>query len=158
MATDIFNPETDLVLSRRVDVPREGVWRAWTTPSLITQWFTPAPWRTIACDIDLRPGGLFRTVMQSPEGEQFPNTGCILDVVEGRRLVFTDALGEGFRPNAEGFFTAIVELEDNGDGTLYTARALHKDAAGRKAHEEMGFTEGWGKALDQLVALVKSLP
>ena len=157
MTVATFNPDTDLVLSRRVDVPREAIWRAWTTPSLITQWFTPAPWRTLACEIDLRPGGLFRTVMQSPEGEEFPNAGCILDVVAGRRLVFTDALGEGFRPNAESFFTAIIELEDDGDGTLYTACALHKDAAGRKAHEEMGFTEGWGKALDQLVALVKSL-
>ncbi|AJD47198.1 hypothetical protein S7S_03880 [Isoalcanivorax pacificus W11-5] len=157
MTAETFNPDTDLMLSRRVDVPREAIWRAWTTPSLVTQWFTPAPWRTLACEIDLRPGGLFRTVMQSPEGEEFPNAGCILDVVAGRRLVFTDALGEGFRPNAESFFTAIIELEDDGDGTLYTAYALHKDAAGRQAHEEMGFTEGWGKALDQLVALVKSL-
>lgn len=156
MAADIVNPELDLVLRRRVDVPRQAVWRAWTTPSLVTQWFTPAPWRTIACEMDLRPGGLFSTVMQSPEGEQFPNAGCILEVVEGRRLVFTDALGEGFRPNADSFFTGIIELEDDGDGTLYTARALHKDAAGRKAHEEMGFVDGWGRALDQLVALVKS--
>ncbi len=51
------NPQLDLVFERIIDVPRELVWRAWTTPEMITQWFTPAPWKTLECEIDLRPGG-----------------------------------------------------------------------------------------------------
>jgi uncharacterized protein YndB with AHSA1/START domain len=62
----------DLVLERVVDVPPDLVWKAWTMPEHVKRWFTPAPWKTVACEIDLRPGGAFRTVMQSPEGKIVP--------------------------------------------------------------------------------------
>ena len=95
--------------------------------------------------------------MRSPEGEQFPNVGCFLEVVPQERLVFTDALGPGYRPSENPFFTAVVTLEPHGKGTRYTAMAIHRDEEGRKRHEEMGFHQGWGKALDQLVALARTL-
>lgn len=60
------DPKLDLVLERVVDVPRELVWKARTTPEHLKKWFTPAPWTTVDCEIDLRPGGIFRTVMRSP--------------------------------------------------------------------------------------------
>ena len=69
------DPKLDLVLERVVDVPPNLVWAVWTTPEYVKQWFTPAPWRTVDCEIDLRPGGVFRTVMRSPEGQEFPNVG-----------------------------------------------------------------------------------
>jgi uncharacterized protein YndB with AHSA1/START domain len=153
------DPATDLVLERVVDVAPAAVWSAWTDPDQIVKWFTPAPWSTVAASIDLRPGGVFATTMRSPEGEEFPNAGCFLEVVEGRRLVFTSALGPDYRPVAvaEGDFpfTAVVDIIPEGDGTLYRATALHPDAAIRQQHEEMGFADGWGAALDQLVAMVK---
>ncbi|WP_458759996.1 SRPBCC family protein [Afipia sp. TerB] len=151
------DPRLDLVLERIVDVPPELVWRAWTEPKHLLQWFTPAPWKTVDCEIDLRPGGIFRTVMRSPEGEDMDNAGCYLEIVENRRLVFTDALGPGFRPRDGGFFTAIVSFEPAGGGTKYTAIAIHKDEAGKKTHEDMGFHSGWGAALDQLVAYAKTM-
>ncbi|HLF77482.1 MAG TPA: SRPBCC family protein [Dehalococcoidia bacterium] len=150
------DPKLDLVLERLIDVPRDLVWEAWTKPEHIVKWFTPAPWTTIDCEIDLRPGGIFRTTMRSPEGQEFPNVGCLLEVVPNERLVMTDALLPGYRPSENPFFTAVVTLESRGDSTLYTAVAIHRDEAGRKQHEEMGFHDGWGKALDQLVALVKT--
>jgi uncharacterized protein YndB with AHSA1/START domain len=149
------DPERDLVLERVVDVPRELVWQAWTRRELLMKWFTPAPWQTVECEIDLRPGGIFRTVMRSPEGEEHDNAGCYLEVVENERLVFTDALAPGYRPAENPFFTAIITLEDHRGGTRYTARALHKSPAERKSHEEMGFADGWSRCLDQLVALMK---
>ena len=156
MANDARHDDRfDLVLTRTIDVPRARVWEAWTQPEHVMKWFTPAPWKTVACEIDLRPGGAFRTVMRSPEGKDFPHVGCYLEVVEQHKLVWTDALAPGYRPSPEPFFTAILTFEDVSGGTLYTARALHKDASDRKKHEEMGFVDGWGKALDQLVALVK---
>jgi len=151
------DPKLDLVLERVVDVPRELVWAAWTKPEHLKKWFTPAPWTTTDCEIDLRPGGIFRTTMRSPEGKEFPNTGCYLEVVPNERLVFTDALLPGFRPSENPFFTGIVMLEPHGAGTRYTAIGLHRDEEGRKRHEEMGFHDGWGKALDQLVAYVKKM-
>ena len=143
----------DLVLKRDVKLPRELIWRAWTEPKHLVKWFTPAPWKTVDCEIDLRPGGIFRTVMQGPDGEKFDNAGCYLDVVKHERLVFTDALGPGYRPAASSFMTAIMTFEEHNGGTRYIARALHKDDADRKKHEEMGFHDGWATALDQLIAL-----
>lgn len=153
-----FDPRLDLVLERVVDVRPELVWKAWTEPEHLKKWFCPRPWMTTECEIDLRPGGRFYTRMRGPEGQEFPNVGCYLEVVPNRRLVFTDALGPGYRPTAEPFFTAIVSIEPHGDGgTRYVAKALHRDEAGRKRHEEMGFFDGWGKALEQLVEVAKTL-
>ena len=95
--------------------------------------------------------------MRSPEGKEFPNIGCYLEVVPNERLVWTDALLPGYRPAENPFMTAIITLESQGKGTRYTAVAIHRDDAGRKKHEEMGFYQGWGKALDQLVAHVKTM-
>ncbi|MFG1780077.1 SRPBCC family protein [Micromonospora sp. NPDC049048] len=152
------HPDLDLVLERTVDVAPELVWKAWTTPELVVRWFAPRPWSTSSCEIDLQPGGRFHTVMRSPEGEEFPNTGCVLLVEENSTLIFTSGLGPGFRPRAAGDdfpFTAVIRIEPAGDGTRYTATAIHADASARKSHEEMGFVEGWSAALDQLVEVVK---
>src|SRR5262245_26883143 len=86
------DPHLDLVLERVVDVAPELVWAAWTEPEHLKKWFTPDPWQTVDCEIDLRPGGIFRTVMRSPEGKNFPNVGCYLEVVPNQKLVWTGAL------------------------------------------------------------------
>lgn len=158
------DPKLDLAFERIVDVSRELVWKAWTMPELLKQWFTPAPWKTIECEIDLRPGGVFRTVMRSPEGQELLNVGCYLEIVENEKLVWTNALAPGYRPckapeaiSSCGtfFFTAVIALEPQGNATRYTALVLHSEEEARKKHEEMGFHEGWGKALDQLIEVVK---
>src|SRR5690606_38085537 len=99
------DPKLDLVLERVVDVPRALVWKAWTTPAHIRNWFVPRPWTITDCEIDLKPGGVFRTVMRSPEGQEFPNLGCYLEIVPEERLVWTDALLPGYRPSEKPFFT-----------------------------------------------------
>jgi uncharacterized protein YndB with AHSA1/START domain len=157
-----FDPALDLLLERIVDVPPELVWKAWTTPEILMQWFTPRPWTTVACDLDLRPGGIFRTVMRSPEGKDFPNVGCCLDVVPGHRFVWTSVLGAGYRPHhatgaspGDAFgFTAFITVEEHEGGTRYTALVRHGDPESRKKHEDMGFHGGWSTAFDQLVAMV----
>src|SRR5215472_1690599 len=139
------DPKLDLVLQRVVDVAPNLVWVAWTRPEYVKQWFTPAPWQTVDCEIDLRPGGVFRTVMRSPEGQVINNVGCFLEIIPNRRLVWTVALGPGFRPSNPTFdvplFTAIITLEPHGKGTKYSALAIHKDEAGRATHDRMGFSE-----------------
>ncbi len=159
----VLNPSLDLVLERIVDVPPDLVWLAWTSPEHLKQWFCPRPWTTPECEIDLRPGGQFRTVMRGPEGQQQENIGCYLEVVAPSRLVWTSALAPGFRPSTTpdtsgaGPFTAIITIEPHGTGTKYTATALHKDPAACQAHEKMGFHEGWGAAFEQLVAMAREL-
>jgi uncharacterized protein YndB with AHSA1/START domain len=155
----MINPELDLVLDRVVPVSPELVWKAWTVPEHLMPWFCPLPWKTVACTIDLRPGGLFHTLMVGPAGEQAPNHGCYLEVVANRKLVWTNALVGDFRPATPDAsltfrFTVILTLEPVEGGTRYVAHVMHEDPAGRKKHEEMGFAEGWSAALDQLVAYV----
>lgn len=159
------NAKLDLSFTRVIDVPRAKVWRAWTEPEMLKPWFCPLPWKTIDCEIDLRPGGVFRTTMQSPEGVEFPNSGCYLEVVPDTKLVWTNAMLPGYRPSvmsatygsedAAFLFTAMVELADHPQGTRYTATVMHADEAGCKQHADMGFEAGWGTALDQLVAMIK---
>jgi len=150
------DPKLDLVLEREIDVPVELVWKAWTTPDHLKNWFVPKPWTVTECEIDLRVGGTFRTVMRSPDGDELPNLGCYLDIVPNERLIFTDALLPGFRPSPKPFFTAALLLERNGSGTRYTAYAIHPDEAGRETHEKMGFHDGWGTVVDQMVAYIKA--
>jgi len=153
-----LRPELDLVLNRTTHVSTDRVWKAWTTPELLKQWFTPKPWRTADCVMDLRPGGRFWTLMESPDGDQFSGEGCILEAVPERRLVWTSALGADFRPNPTGtesmLFTAFIEMEPEGTGTRYKVTLLHAEADGKTKHEAMGFESGWGAAFDQLVDLM----
>ena len=162
-----FNDELDLQFERIVDVPREKIWAAWTTPKLLMPWFCPLPWKTIECEIDLRPSGIFRTVMQSPEGQQFPNSGCYLEVIPNEKLVWTNAMEPGFRPAKQAaanpdhpceefMMTATILLESVASGTKYTAQVMHANKEARIRHEQMGFKEGWGTCLDQLVAIIKN--
>lgn len=151
------DPKLDLVLERDVDVPVERVWEAWTRSEHVAKWFAPAPWTVSDCKIDLRPGGIFRTVMRSPEGEEFPGDGCILEVVPKERLVWTDALLPGYRPAPSGFFTCVLTLRPSENVTRYVAKALHGDEEARRRHEAMGFHDGWGTTLDQLVVYAKTM-
>ncbi len=146
-----------LVLERIFDAPPEKVWQAWSTPEILVQWWAPQPWSTPICEMDMRAGGKFRTVMKGPNGEEFDNTGVFLEVVPGRRIVTTDAFRPGWIP-AGPFMVAVVTIEPvEGGKTRYTATAMHWTAETREQHEKMGFHEGWGKVADQLAALLKTL-
>lgn len=117
-----------LVLERTLKAPRANVWRCWTEGALLKQWYCPKPW------------------------------GVYLDVVPGRRLVFTDAFEQAWIPPGKAFMVGDIALDDTPEGhTRYLARALHWSAADRETHEKMGFHEGWGIAADQLEKLAQSL-
>ena len=159
-----LNPKLDLFFERIVPFEPSDIWRCWTVPEHLMPWFTPEPWKTVACKIDLKPGGIFNTTMLSPEGQEFPNRGCYLEIVPNRLLVWTNALEPGFRPSAlmtdtpcDSFaFTASIALQPIDGGTKYTAMVQHASESGRQQHEAMGFEQGWGKALDQMVAFIQS--
>lgn len=151
-------PEHELVIERIFDAPVEKVFRAWTTPDILMQWWCPKPWRVTACEMDLRPGGRFDTVMQGPEGEVVDSKGSILEVEPNRRLVFTDAFAADWVPFGKPFMVGYIEFENLGDGrTRYIGKARHWSAEDKATHEQMGFTDGWGAAADQLAALLPTL-
>lgn len=151
------NLERELTLTRIIDATPDKLFRAWTEPDLIVQWFTPPPYKTIAAEVDLRAGGSSLVVMQAPDGTEIPNRGIYLEVVKNERLVFTDAYTSAWVPSEKPFMTGILTFEEYEGKTKYTARVMHWTVADREAHEKMGFHEGWGIATDQLEALVAKL-
>jgi uncharacterized protein YndB with AHSA1/START domain len=154
--TDEAN-DRDLVLTRLIDVPREKLYRAWTEPELLKQWFAPAPYTTPHAELDVRVGGANTVVMRGPEGNEIPVAGVYLEVVPNRRLVFTDAYTRSWEPSQKPFMTVIVTFDDEGGKTRYTACVRHWTAEDREAHEKMGFHQGWGQCADQLTALAAGL-
>lgn len=121
------------MLERTLNALRELVWKAWTDPNLLKKWFAPSPYEIAECELDLRPGGIFRIRMLGLDGFDtgHGNAGCVLEVVDGEKLAWTSALGPGYRPaemgkkGCESFpMTAIVTFADAGGGkTAYKAVA-----------------------------------
>jgi len=145
--------ERELVLTRLINAPREKVYRAWTDPELLKQWFAPKPYTTPIVEIDVRVGGSGYFVMRGADGKDLPNRGVYLEVVPNEKLVSTDAYVEAWEPSEKSFMTLILTFEDEGGKTRYTARVRHWTVADREAHEKMGFHAGWGPWTDQLEAL-----
>jgi uncharacterized protein YndB with AHSA1/START domain len=149
-----MSADRELVLTRLINAPRAKVYRAWTDPELLKQWFAPKPYTTPIVEIDVRPGGSAYFVMRGPDGKDLPNRGVYLEVVPNEKLVSTDAYVKAWEPSEKPFMTLILTFEDEGGKTRYTARVRHWTVADREAHEKMGFHEGWGLCTDQLEALV----
>jgi uncharacterized protein YndB with AHSA1/START domain len=157
----------DLVLERTIDAPVDLVWKAYTNPEHLKQWFAPRPYEITECELDLKPGGIFRIRMQGPDGFDtgHGNAGCVLAVEEGKTFSWTSALGPDYRPavlastGCESFpLTAIVTFADAGNGkTAYKAVALHANESDREKHEQMGFHDGWGTVAGQLELYAQQL-
>ena len=147
----------ELVLTRLLDAPREKLFRCWTEPALLMQWFAPLPYTTPHAELDVRTGGANFIIMKSPEGEEMPLRGVYLEVVKNEKIVFTDAYTRPWEPSDKPFFTGVLTFADENGKTRYTARALHWTDEDCAAHEQMGFHEGWGQCAEQLEALAKTI-
>jgi len=144
-------PERELIISRVIDAPCERVYAVWT--QRLPEWWGPHGMTTPTWEMDLRPGGVFRTVMRAPDGAEYRTRGVFLEIVPNERLVFTDAFDPVWEPHPDAFFTGIVTFDALAEAqTRYTARARHWTVANRERHERMGFHQGWGESLDRLVA------
>lgn len=150
------DPTLDLTVSRIIAAPRAAVWNAWAHPASFERWWVPAPQLCRVREMELRPGGSFRTEISERGAEFGPHlTACFLAVDELERIVFTDALLGGWRPAESSFMTAVIEMKDHADGTEYSATAMHRDPADRDEHERLGFHDGWGTVTEQLAKLVE---
>ncbi|WP_119301060.1 SRPBCC family protein [Dongia deserti] len=151
----------ELRLERLLDAPRASVWRCWTEPNLLEQWFAPQSWRTEVKTLEPRTGGASHIVMRGPDGEESDGDGVFLEAVPEQRLVFTNAFTSGWIPSSKPtvvpFMTTIIEMSDKDSKTRYVVRALHWTEEARKQHEEMGFHEGWGQTAGKLEALARTL-
>ena len=149
--------DRELMLTRLIDAPRAKLWRCWTEPELLKQWFTPPPFTVSHAEMDVRPGGKSLVIMRGPDGQEMSNPGVYLEVVKNEKLVATDAYTADWMPSPKPFMTAIITFADEAGQTRYTARARHWSVEDKEAHEKMGFHTGWGIATDQLAALAATL-
>lgn len=151
------SPAHELVLTRLIKAPRRNLFRCWTEPALMKQWFAPLPYIVTVAETDVRPGGSNFIVMRGPDGTEIPCPGVYLEVVPNEKLVMTDAYTSAWVPSAKPFMTTILTFADEAGGTRYTARVLHWTAEDKATHEKMGFHQGWGICADQLAALAEKL-
>lgn len=153
----ILDPALDLSLTREIALPPAVLFACWTQSQHIPQFFVPKPHRVVACHIDLRVGGAFNTSFDV-DGAVMQNNGVWLEIVQDKKLVFTDAYTEGWKPAPEPFMTAIITLDDLGNNrSRYTAIARHRSAEAAETHRQMGFHQGWGTVVDQLEAYARGL-
>lgn len=153
-----MNPELDLELQRVIRAPRDVVWRAWTDPARLAQWWVPAPTVARVERLEPRAGGAFVTSM-SDDGETFVahTDGSFILVEEGERLVFTNVIDSAWRPADPSpvAMTAEIRFHEHPDGTDYRVVVRHRDPAARDRHEQLGFMDGWGSVTGQLAALAE---
>jgi uncharacterized protein YndB with AHSA1/START domain len=154
-----INPQLDLVFERTTHLSPEEIWKGWTQPEILMKWFCPKPWTVTLCRMDLHAGGEFFTRMEGPEGQKSDNDGCFLEVVENKKLVWTNMMRQNYRPciiDHDLDFPLVVSIliSKTEKGCHYKAVVQHANEDGKKRHEQMGFQEGWGMAFNQLEKLM----
>ena len=143
----------ELSITRFIDAPPEKVW--YVMANRIEEWWCPKPWRAEFRPLVRKPGGVSMCTMYGPDGEVNPHPGIVLAWDEGQRFAFTDAIKGDLEP-AGPFMIGIWEIQPEGSGTRYTAKARHWTEEACRQHEEMGFEEGWQACADQLATLCET--
>jgi uncharacterized protein YndB with AHSA1/START domain len=147
------NKEQELVFTRVFDAPRELVFRAWTDPKRVAQWWGPHGFTNPVCELDPRPGGAIRIHMRAPDGNVYPMTGVYQEVVEPERIVFTSAaLDDKGNPMFEVLTT--VTWAEQGGKTKQILRARVIKMSPQAAPYIAGMEQGWTQSLERLTAYV----
>jgi uncharacterized protein YndB with AHSA1/START domain len=139
----------ELVLTRVFDAPRELVFRTWTEPKQVAEWWGPKGCTNPRCELDVRPGGAIRIDMRGPDGTVYPMTGVYKEIVEPERIVFTAwAVGPDGR-NLFEVLTTVTLTEQSGRTTLrMEARVV--ESRPEAAPSIAGMRPGWEQSLDRL--------
>jgi len=145
--------EDTVELVRVLDATRVLVWKTWTNPTMMAQWFGPAVFTIPVCELDARPGGNLRIVMRAPNGTEYPMKGIFREVVSPERLVFSNiAVDKDGNHLLEGE-TAVTFAERDGKTEL----TLNTHAVGLVPIAPQmlaGMEAGWTQSIDKLEALV----
>jgi uncharacterized protein YndB with AHSA1/START domain len=134
-----------LVMTRTFDAPRALVFKAWTDPSHVQQWWGPHHFTNPRCDWDARPGGKIHVDMRAPDGTVYPMPGTFHEVVAPERIVFSSSAVDG----ALEVLTTVT-FADEGTKTKMTLQAVVVKAAAEAADALAGMREGWTQTLDRL--------
>ncbi|MBV9387596.1 MAG: SRPBCC domain-containing protein [Chroococcidiopsidaceae cyanobacterium CP_BM_ER_R8_30] len=152
-STDTLS-DREITIARVFNAPRELVFKAWTEPKHIVQWWGPAGFTTHVTELDLRPGGRWRYVMVGPDGTEYPVKGIFREIVPPERVVTSDEFDEGFEQAINADLPQGIVMtgmfEELDGKTKLTLQILHATADDRRKHEEMGVVAGWNSSFDCL--------
>jgi uncharacterized protein YndB with AHSA1/START domain len=165
MTKNTVNETERMVVTRVFDAPRELVWKAWTDPKYVVQWWGPKGFTCPSCEIDFRVGGKFLWCMRTPDGQDGWNGGEYHEIVPQEKIVFSmyfaDSKGNKLDPAELGIEHEAVEdaqdmviFEDLGNGQTkltFIGNDTMRDAI------ESGQLEGWKETLDKVAAVVAEL-
>jgi uncharacterized protein YndB with AHSA1/START domain len=143
----------ELVITRIFDAPRSLVFKMWTDPTHLAQWWGPRGFTNPVCDMDVRPGGAIRIVMRGPGGVDYPMTGVFHEIVAPERLIFTTAVDDADGNRVLEAHNTVTFAEHGGKTTL-TVRARIVKATAAAAPMLAGIEAGWGQSLERLEALM----
>jgi uncharacterized protein YndB with AHSA1/START domain len=132
----------ELRMTRVFDAPRSLVFEAWSKAEYLSRWFTPAPLTTPACELDFRPGGVFRLTMRTPDGVELPMDARFTEIVADERIVFAATVHGDLK-----ILTTVTFAEKSGKTTL-TAHQVYS----HESDATRGANAGWTLTLDQLAA------
>jgi uncharacterized protein YndB with AHSA1/START domain len=144
--------DSELVISRVFDAPRELVWKAWTDPKQLAQWWGPKGFTNPVCELDVRPGGAICIHMRGPDGTVYPTTGVYQEVVEPERLVFTERIALFVLVRGAVFEVLnTVTFAEQGEKTIQTLRARVVQSTTEAVPYLAGMETGWTQSLDRLI-------
>ena len=143
----------EIVMTRLFDAPRELVFKVWTDPKHVDQWWGPNGFRNETIEMDFRPGGMWRYVMHGPDGTDYDNRIVYHEVVAPQRLVYTHGRDLDNDPDA---FEVTVTFEAQGNKTLLTMRSLFVTVEQREATVAFGAVEGGRQTLARLAEYINN--
>ena len=165
MTTGTTDGTERMVVTRVFDAPRELVWKAWTDPKHVMQWWGPKGFTAPFCEMDFRVGGKFLCCMKAPDGQEFWNGGEYHEIVPHEKIVssmyFSDSSGNKVAPAHYGIEHEAIEdaydvvtFEDLGNGQTkltFTGNETMENAV------TSGQVEGWHQILDKIAAVIAGL-
>jgi uncharacterized protein YndB with AHSA1/START domain len=145
-----MNSPKELVITRLFDAPRELVFKAWTEPERVAQWWGPHGFTSPVCELDVRPGGAMLIHMRGPDGDVYPMRGVFHEIVAPERLVFTTRTLEDKAGNPQLEVLHTITFTDLGGKTRLTLQARVVKSTPEVAGVLAGMEEGWVQALERL--------
>jgi uncharacterized protein YndB with AHSA1/START domain len=154
VGSEVTAVEADVVITRTLRAPRELVFRLWTEPEHLPQWWGPQGFTCVVCDMDLRVGGAFHLEMLGPDGGTYPCDGTYREIVRPERIVYDGLAAEG-HPCGAGlppYGRVTISFTELEGVTTVRVHAKLRSVADREAAMKHGFGAGWSQTLEKLDA------
>lgn len=141
-----------IVIRRTFNAPLKLVWKAWTQPQHIAEWWSPKGIKTKVIEHDFKVGGKWKYAMPMPNGQEFIAEGEYIEIISFKKII---SLAD-FKPMTEGVEIQAL-FQENGNKTDFTFNVIHPTEEYKIQQEKMGIMNGWGSVFDRLEVLLQNI-